>query len=86
MLVCDYVLLRRFRLDVDELYDPEGRYAYGGGGVNRAAIVATLSGVVVALVGKLHPSLGFLFSGAWFSGTAVSFATYWILMRRSAAV
>jgi NCS1 family nucleobase:cation symporter-1 len=86
VLICDYVFLRRFQVDVDDLYDRAGRYAYGGGGVNRAALIATLAGVVVALAGKLHPSFGFLFSGAWFSGTAVSFVTYWILMRRSAAV
>jgi len=41
--------------------------------------------VAVALAGKLHPGLAFLFNGAWFSAAVVSIALYWLLMRRSAA-
>jgi hypothetical protein len=33
------------------------------------------------LVGTLHPRLRFLFSGAWFSASLVSFILYSYLMR-----
>ncbi len=80
VMICDYVVVRRMRLDVDGLYDERGSYVYGSG-VNRRAIVALVAGIAVALLGKLEPSMGFLFSGAWFSATLVSFAVYWLLMR-----
>lgn len=82
VLVCDYVIVRRLELDVDDLYDRRGQYSYQGG-FNRAALWAFGIGVLVALSGKLDPRLDFLFSGAWFSAAAVSFVIYWILMRSS---
>jgi NCS1 family nucleobase:cation symporter-1 len=81
VMICDYLVIRRTQLDVGGLYDAAGIYRYADG-VNRRALIALVAGVAVALVGKLHPSLGFLFTGAWFSATAVSFATYYAMMRR----
>jgi NCS1 family nucleobase:cation symporter-1 len=49
--------------------------------VNPHALVALAAGIVVALAGTLHPSLAFLFRGAWFSAAAVAFALYYALMR-----
>jgi nucleobase:cation symporter-1, NCS1 family len=80
VLICDYVVVRRFRLDVDALYRAGGVYGYTRG-VNARAIIALLAGITVALSGRVVPQLGFLFSGAWFSATLVSFAVYWALMR-----
>jgi len=81
VLVCDYLVLRRGRLELADLYRYDGFYGYSGG-INRRAIAATLAGILVALVGLVVPGLGFLFSGAWFSATLVSFALYYGLMRR----
>jgi len=81
VLVCDYLVLRRGRLELADLYRYGGVYGYSGG-INRRAIAATLAGILVALVGLVVPGLGFLFSGAWFSATLVSFALYYGLMRR----
>jgi len=81
VLVCDYLVLRRGRLELADLYREDGVYAYSRG-INRRAIAATLVGILVALVGLVVPGLGFLFSGAWFSATLVSFALYYGLMRR----
>lgn len=81
IILCDYVLLRRFELDASSLYTADGSYWYQRG-VNREALIALIAGVLCALLGKLHPSLSFLFNGAWFSATIVSFAVYYMLMRR----
>ena len=83
-MLCDYLVVRRLRLDIDDLYDSGGQYSYQSG-FNRAALWAFGLGVSVALAGKLDSRLDFLFSGAWFSAAAVSFVTYWILMRSSRA-
>ena len=40
IMICDYFIIRRTRLDVDALYDPQGRYA----GVNWVAMVALVLG------------------------------------------
>ena len=80
ILVCDYLVIRRKELDLTDLYRERGRYWYSGG-FNRRALIALVAGVVVALAGTIHPSLAFLFNGAWFSAAAVSFGLYLLLMR-----
>ncbi len=80
VLICDYVILRRGALSVDDLYDEAGAYAYRRG-VNPSAMIALAAGIAVALAGRLDPRLRFLFDGAWFSAALVSLAIYWALMR-----
>jgi NCS1 family nucleobase:cation symporter-1 len=82
VIAADYLLVRRLRLDVAGLYAERGPYRYRDG-VNWNAVWATAAGVAVALAGKLHPGLAFLFNGAWFSAAAVSIGLYWLLMRRA---
>ncbi|MBI4420283.1 MAG: NCS1 family nucleobase:cation symporter-1 [Gemmatimonadetes bacterium] len=82
VMICDYLVIRRGALDLKGLYAADGVYAYGRG-INRDAVVALGTGVVVALAGLLHPSLRFLFDGAWFSAAIVAFLMYWWLMRAS---
>lgn len=79
VLLCDYVIIRRFTLDTNGLYSETGSYAYRGG-VNRAAVLALLAGMATALAGKLIPGLDFLFNGAWFFATGVSFGVYYVMM------
>ncbi|HEU5261927.1 MAG TPA: NCS1 family nucleobase:cation symporter-1 [Gemmatimonadales bacterium] len=79
VIICDYVVIRRGELSLRDLYDERGAYAYTRG-VNRRAVVALVAGIAVALAGTLHPALRFLFDGAWFSATIVSFSVYWVLM------
>ena len=83
VIVSDYVAVRRGQLDLPGLYSTDGAYAYSGG-VNPRALMALVAGVLVALAGLLHPSLAFLFNGAWFSATIVSFVLYFLLMRNEA--
>lgn len=80
VLVCDYVVIRRGVLLLRDLYTEEGAYTYQRG-VNRHAVAATFMGIGVALTGTLHPSLAFLFNGAWFSAAFVAFLVYFLLMR-----
>ena len=80
VLVCDYLVVRGRRLLLHDLYREGGAYQYRGG-VNGKAVIAVLAGILTALVGTLHSSLAFLFSGAWFSAAIVSFVLYSYLMR-----
>ena len=83
VILCDLVFVRRFHLDVDALYTEGSEYAYDSG-FNRAALVATVAGIGVALLGLAVPALRILFDGAWFSGTIVAASVYFLLMRRTA--
>jgi NCS1 family nucleobase:cation symporter-1 len=83
VILADYLVVRRGQLDVRGLYDEHGPYRYRGG-VNPRAMIALAAGVAVALLGLASPSLRFLFDGAWFSATLVSFATHALLMRPAA--
>ncbi|RMH95874.1 MAG: nitrate reductase [Calditrichaeota bacterium] len=78
VIVCDYILIRRMRLNLPDLYREDGEYTYRKG-FNGHALIALAAGIAVALMGKLHPNLAFLFNGAWFSGAIVSFGVYYLL-------
>lgn len=82
ILLCDYFLIRRKELSVPDLFNPQGPFAYGGSGINPKAMAAALLGVLVALIGYWIPALEFLFSLSWFSGFAVSFGLYALMMKR----
>lgn len=84
VLLCDYLVVRRGRLSLRDLYLEDGVYRYSGG-VNPRAMAALAAGIGVALAGTLSPRLAFLFDGAWFSATLVAFATYALLMRTAPA-
>jgi NCS1 family nucleobase:cation symporter-1 len=85
VILADYLVVRRGRLSVPDLYSEDGAYGYHRG-VNPNAIIALAAGIAVALAGTLHPSLRFLFDGAWFSATAVAAGLYAGLMRRQSSV
>ena len=81
ILIADYFVLRKKELIVEDLYKDEGgEYGYTRG-FNIAAIIALVAGIFVALIGKIVPSLGWLFSYAWFVGFAVAFVVYIALMK-----
>lgn len=84
VLIGDYFIVRRTKLDLAGLYRSDGPYTYSRG-FNPAALIATAVGVAVVLAGKFVPGLDFLFSGAWFSGTTASLVTYVLLMRGKAS-
>jgi nucleobase:cation symporter-1, NCS1 family len=70
VMIADYWILRRRRLDVVELYKPEGCYAYSGGW-NWRAIVAVLVGVIPVLPGFFRAATTPNFSGVFENPTFV---------------
>ena len=80
VLICDYFLIRKGKLEVRELYLRNGTYEFNNG-YNPKAILALVLGVIVALIGLVVPDLRVLYDYAWFIGFAVAFVSYYILMR-----
>ena len=79
IMICDYWVIRKRILLVDDLYLRGGVYEYSGG-FNRRAIAALVLGAAVALMGLVIPPLRFWYDYSWFVGFIVSFVTYYILM------
>jgi nucleobase:cation symporter-1, NCS1 family len=83
IMICDYYLVRRKRLLVNDLYWRGGEYEYSKG-FNWRAIAALVIGSAVALMGLVIPSVRFLYDYSWFVGFAVAFVSYYALMRTMA--
>src|SRR5881396_655789 len=79
IMICDYFLIRRKCLLVDDLYLRGGEYEYSAG-FNWRAIAALCIGSGIALIGLVIPAARFLYDYSWFVGFAVSFLTYYGLM------
>jgi NCS1 family nucleobase:cation symporter-1 len=80
VLIADYWLVRRRRLQLEDLYLTDGAYTYRAGW-NPPAVVATLLGCALAWGGLVVPALKPLYDYAWFVGFGVAFAVYALLMR-----
>jgi len=78
-MICDYYLVRRRSLLVDDLYLRGGAYEYAGG-VNWRAVAALALGAGVALAGLAIPTFRFLYDYSWFVGFGVSFTAYYTFM------
>jgi nucleobase:cation symporter-1, NCS1 family len=75
VLIADYWLVRRKQLRLEDLYLPDGAYRYRGGW-NMKAVVATVTGCVLAWIGWFWPPLRPLFDYAWFVGFGAAFLIY----------
>lgn len=82
ILLCDYFVIRKTRMRIADLYKTNGAYAYGGSGINIAAFLALLAGILFAVVGYWVPALSFLYSLSWFTGFFVAFMVYMLLMMK----
>jgi nucleobase:cation symporter-1, NCS1 family len=80
IMICDYFVIRRRVLIVDDLYLRGGAYEYSRG-FNWLAVAALLAGAGTALVGLVVPSVRVLYDYSWFVGFAVSFVAYYALMK-----
>ncbi len=86
IMLCDYFIIRRTRLNVEALYDPKGEYA----GVNWRAVVALVVAVLPNLPGFINavagaskpfaPIFDQLYGYAWFIGLALGALCYGVLM------
>ncbi|HEY1848860.1 MAG TPA: NCS1 family nucleobase:cation symporter-1 [Opitutaceae bacterium] len=91
VMIADYFLIRRMRLDTRGLYDPEGPYRYCGGW-SLVAVSSFLLGALpnlpgfLAQVGAVPPGavplfLRHAYDFAWFGGFAIAFVAYAILRK-----
>jgi nucleobase:cation symporter-1, NCS1 family len=92
IMLCDYYLLRKTRLDVEALYDPRGVFSYGGSGVNWRAVAALVIAVTPNVPGFINaatkkalfaPWWDGLYGYAWFVGLAIGLVVYYLLMTSS---
>ena len=91
ILICDYWVLRRQRLDLAALFDPKGRYSYGNG-FNWRAIIALFVAIAPVVPGFLRAAttpggqvaqpnfFDTLYTYAWFVTFALGFVIYYLLM------
>jgi nucleobase:cation symporter-1, NCS1 family len=87
ILIVDYFVIRRTRLDLPGIYRKDGPYWYAGG-INLRAIVALAAGILVCLPGflgtvtSIHvaPIWLTLYGYAWFISLGVAGSLYWVLM------
>jgi NCS1 family nucleobase:cation symporter-1 len=91
VMIADYFVIRRRRLNVLNLYLPDGEYRYTGG-FSLVAIAAFVVGVLPSLPGFLaavklidganvSPFLLSLYNYAWFVGFGVAFVVYLALRK-----
>ncbi len=80
VMICDYFVIRRRILLLDDLYLRQGAYEYSGG-FNWLALTALAAGAGTALVGLAIPSLRTLYDYSWFVGFVISFVLYYGLMQ-----
>ena len=80
VLIADYWIIRKTKLNLEDLYLTEGAYHYRGGW-NWAAVVAMGVGCFLAWGGLLWPPLRPLYDYGWFVGFGAAFLIYVALMR-----
>jgi len=92
IMLCDYYICRKTRLNVEALYDPAGEYAYRNG-FNWRAVAALLLAVLPNLPGFVNAAVGgkehrvfpaffdTIYDSAWFVGLALGGVIYFALMR-----
>ncbi len=86
ILIADYFVVRRCKLNVIALYQADGEYRFSGG-VSWVALISLVIGALPSLPGFLvnvkllnaesvPPALAHLYNYAWFIGFAVAFVVY----------
>ena len=80
VMICDYFIVRKKILLVEDLYLRQGFYEFSRG-INGRAMAALIAGAGLAFIGLVVPSMRALYDYAWFVGFGMSFVVYWGLMR-----
>ncbi len=91
IMIADYYFIRKQQLIVKDLYSSKGLYSFSNG-INRAAIIALLIGILPNVPGFLTNVnllseqsipvwLSHIYNYAWFVGFSVSGIIYWLLMK-----
>jgi len=82
VLIADYWVVRKTRLELEDLYLTEGVY----GGWSIPALVATAAGCAAAWGGLVFPALRPIYDYAWFAGFGVAFLVHTALTQRRPAL
>src|SRR5579862_2337253 len=85
VMICDYFVVRKKILLVQDLYQRDGLYEYRRG-FNWQAVISLVAGAGVAFIGLFVPQLRVLYNYAWFVGFFVSFVVYFVLMQSAQPV
>jgi len=92
ILICDYWVLRRQRLDLYDLFQTQGRYTYSNG-FNVRAIIVLVAAIAPVVPGFLHAAttpggqiaapdfFDTLYTYAWFVTFTIGFVLYYLLMQ-----
>ena len=91
IMICDYWVIRRQRLNLRELFNPRGIYSYGSG-FNWRAIVALVLAVIPCIPGFVNAvrnqgnvpnpgPLDVVYTYSYFITFALGFVIYYVLMR-----
>jgi nucleobase:cation symporter-1, NCS1 family len=94
IMLCDYFIIRRTRINTDDLYDAKGPFA----GINWMAMIALVVAVAPNLPGFINAATNTagtdsaifpayfdsLYNYAWFVGVSIAAVLYWVLMRGKA--
>ena len=84
IMICDYFVVRRMRLNIDALYDARGEYA----GFRMSTVVILIIAVLPNLPGFINAAFktdifpdifNAIYSYAWFVGITIAFVLYWIM-------
>jgi nucleobase:cation symporter-1, NCS1 family len=78
VLICDYFIVRKKILLVQDLYQRNGLYEYQRG-FHWQGLAALAAGAGVAFIGLVVPPLRVLYNYAWFVGFIVSFFAYFAM-------
>lgn len=86
IIVVDYYLVRRGRVEVEALYHEGAATPYWyQGGVNRTAVWVFVVSAAVAAIVALVPAFGALAPFSWFIGAGLSGGLYWAVARGQAS-
>jgi NCS1 family nucleobase:cation symporter-1 len=90
IMIADYFVVRRCRLNVDDLYRKDGEYAYSGGfhalalAILVISVLPSVPGFLVhgGFVAGVPAALAKVYEYAWFVGFLVAFSLYSALATR----
>ncbi len=94
ILICDYWIIRKRRLNLEGLFEPKGPYSYWKG-FNWRAVIALFLAIAPVVPGFIHAAstrggqvanptfLDHLYTYAWFVTFALGFGIYYVLTRGS---
>lgn len=84
VIIADYWLLRRSKINVPDLYtdEPDGDYHYRSG-YNRRALIALVPAAVIAIALALVPTFAALSGFSWFIGAGLALVFYIAIADRS---